>query len=70
MITGEELQFGCGLSQPYNTSIPIVDDSIVETTEFFSVLLTTTTTGVTLARNQSLIYILDNGIIQLPAVCL
>jgi hypothetical protein len=69
VITGEDLQFGRSLSQSYNTSIPIVDDSIVETTEFFSVLLTTTTIGVTLAPNQSLIYILDNGI-QFHAVCL
>ena len=43
-------------------SIPIVDDSVVETTELFSALLTTTSAGVTLAPNQSLVYILDNGI--------
>ena len=61
MITGEDLQFGRGLSHSYNVSIPIVNDSIVETTELFSALLTTTSAGVTLAPNQSLVYILDNG---------
>ena len=61
MITGEELQFGRGLNQFRNVTITIVNDSIVEMTELFSALLTTTTAGVTLAPNQSLIYILDNG---------
>lgn len=61
MITGEDLQFGRGLSQFHNVTITIVNDSIVEMTELFSALLTTTTAGVTLAPNQSLIYILDNG---------
>lgn len=61
MITGEDLQFGRGLSQFRNVTITIVNDSIVEMTELFSALLTTTTAGVTLAPNQSLIYILDNG---------
>ena len=61
MITSEDLQFGRGLSQFRNVTITIVNDSIVEMTELFSALLTTTTAGVTLAPNQSLIYILDNG---------
>ena len=60
MIAGEDLQFGPGLSQ-HNVSIPIVNDSCVETTELFSALLTTTTPGVILAPRESLIYILDNG---------
>ena len=69
-VTGEDLQFGRGLSRLRSVSIPIVNDSIVETTEFFSALLTTATAGVTLAPNQSLIYILDNGSCLLCAVVL
>ena len=69
MITGEDLQFGPGLSQ-HNVSIPVVNDSLVETTELFSALLTTTTAGVTLAPHESLIYIVDDGNCLLCAIVL
>ena len=60
MIADEILQFRPGLLQR-NVSIPIINDNSVEAAESFSVLLTTTTAGVTLAPSESLIYILDNG---------
>ena len=59
-VANMELQFESGMTK-FNISIPIVDDGALEEMEVFSVALTTATAGVTLAPNETLVQIIDDG---------